>query len=157
MLPDGSYIPDRYSPTGYLMAPTADLGPVATAGRQAGVIYRQIMAGGDPVRVGLAQSYLIGSLGIHLGHAGLFDYQREGSIFTNYDQHRQWRNVSNVNVGLYCQQAGLPLDVTLSIAGTFAAAASDNRNWKAPFFLDPQTAEFIKLGYELGEARRFEK
>ena len=157
MLPDGSYIPDRYSPTGHLMAPTADLAPVAAAGRQAGVIYRQMMVGGDPVRVGLAQNYLIGSLGIHLGHAGLFDYQREGSIFTKYDQHRQWRNVSNVNVGLFCQQAGLPLDVTLSIAGTFAAAASNNRNWKAPFFLDPQTAEFIKLGYELGEARRFEK
>jgi hypothetical protein len=157
MLPGGSYIPDRYSPTGYLMAPTADLGPVATAGRQAGVTYRLMMAGGDPVRVGLAQNYLIGSLGIHLGHAGMFDYQREGSIFTKYDQHPQWRNVSNVNVGLFCQQAGLPLDMTLSIAGTFALVASDNRNLRAPYFLNHQTAEFIKLGYELGEARKFEK
>ena len=47
--------------------------------------------------------------------------------------------------------------MTLSIAGTFALVASDNRNLRAPYFLNHQTAEFIKLGYELGEARKFEK
>ena len=155
VLPDGSYIPDRYSRTGHLMAPLPDLNPVATAGREAGVIYRKIMSGGDPVRVGLAQDYMIATLGVHLGHAGLFDYQREGSIFTRYQQHPQWRNVSNVNVGLFCQQAGLSLAGTLAISGAFALPFSANRDLNAPYFLDHQTAEFIKLGHELGESGKF--
>lgn len=38
-LPDGSRVPDPYSPTGDLMSPTEDLGPVARAGRAAGTAW----------------------------------------------------------------------------------------------------------------------
>jgi len=37
-----------------------------------------------------------------------------------FTQLRQFRDVSNFNVGLYMQQAGFTLDETLSIAGGFA-------------------------------------
>src|SRR4051812_20126273 len=36
VLPDGSFVPDRFSPTGRLMSPMPDLAPVATAGRNTG-------------------------------------------------------------------------------------------------------------------------
>lgn len=50
---------------------------------------------------------LLVGLGTKLGHAGTFDYQREGSFLEGYTQHPQFRDISNVNVGVFAQQAGL--------------------------------------------------
>lgn len=45
--------------------------------------------------------------GFAIGHGGEFDYQRgPGNSITGFEQRRQFRNVSNVNVGLFGQQAG---------------------------------------------------
>jgi hypothetical protein len=57
-----------------------------------------------------------------LGQGGTFDYQRRryNSGKNGYTQLRQFRDVSNFNVGLLCQQAGLSRWATLRIAGEYA-------------------------------------
>jgi hypothetical protein len=97
----------------------------------------------------------LASLGIHLGQGGVYDYQREGNRIKGFTQLPQFRNVANVNVGLFCQQAGLPLEAALGIAGTYAALFSSNSDSSQPYFLDKRTAEFIKVGYELGKSGKF--
>jgi len=150
ILPDGSRIPDRYSATGDLMSPVADLADVAAAGRETARIYRLLRSSPDTSEGGL-WGY-IASFGHHVGHGGLFDYQRgPGNSITGFEQRRQFRNVSNVNVGLFGQQAGLTLDQVLANAGTFASWKSSNAKSQEPYGLDPQTREFIELGYKIGE------
>jgi hypothetical protein len=46
----------------------------------------------------------------NIGRGGVYDYQRQGNHLTCIAQPRQYRDVSNFNVGLFCQQAGLPLE-----------------------------------------------
>ncbi len=104
-----------------------------------------------------APAYLIAALGRHLGHGGKFDYQRQGNSISGFTQLRHFRNISNVNVGLLCQQAGLSLEETLSTAGKFARARSSNYKESEPHGLDPQTAEYIQRGYEIGESGLYGK
>jgi hypothetical protein len=100
------------------MSPVADLRPVAAAGRQAGLRYREML--NSPETAPLALLYLATALGTSLGHAGTFDYQRRGNLITGYTQLPQFREVSNINVGLFGQQAGLTLDEILKITRAFA-------------------------------------
>lgn len=65
-------------------------------------------------------------------------------------QLRQFRNVSNVNVGLIMQQAGFKLEAILQIAGGYAQEKSSNYRPGEPYGLGPQTREFIELGYRIG-------
>jgi hypothetical protein len=55
---------------------------------------------------------LMASLGIYVGHAA-FDYQRCGNYITGFVQLRPYKDVSNFDAGLFCQQAGLSLNETL--------------------------------------------
>jgi hypothetical protein len=112
-LPDGETIPDPNSPTGKLMSPVADLSPVAAAGRETGAIFRSML--NNPESAAGAALYLGASPGLAVGQGGTFDYQREGNRVTGLTQRPQFRDVSNVNVGLFAQQPGLTLDETLKI------------------------------------------
>ena len=81
----------------------------------------------------------------YLHQGGVFDYQREDGVYV-----ADYRNVSNFNVGLLCQQSGLSLDETLRIAGGYASAFSNNAKPGMPYSLDPKTAEYTRIGYEVG-------
>jgi hypothetical protein len=152
-LPDGSRIPDPNSPTGYVMSRVQDLGPVAAAGRQFGATYRRLAS--SPKTAELAKANLYGSLGLSVGHGGTYDYQRSGHFYSGYTQFPQFRDVSNVNVGLLAQQAGLTLDQALDIAGLYAKYFSSNAMPGQEHGLDPRTAEFIKIGFRIGESGAF--
>jgi hypothetical protein len=154
-LPDGQTIPDSNSPTGTLMSPVADLTPVADSGRQTGAISQSMLS--NPETAESAASYLGASLGAAVGQDGIFDYQRQGNHFTGFTQLPQFRDVSNVNVGLFSQQAGLTLDETLRIAGKFAHFGSSNARPNEPYGLDPRTAQFIRTGFNLGQRGAFDK
>jgi hypothetical protein len=135
VLPKGDRIPDaepeieaNRSPTDYMMSPVADLAPVAAAGRAVGERYRAIAS----VSPGAAELYLKAELGLNVATGGKFDYQRRGPqlkglanealrrknvdkpmrdwVAEPFIQRRQFRSVSNFNVGLFCQQAGLSLE-----------------------------------------------
>lgn len=104
-----------------------------------------------------ATSYLMGALGTYLGHGGVFDYQRRGNMITGYTQLPQFRHVSNFNIGLFAQQAGLPLEDTLRIAGTFAKWFSSNYKPHQPYGLDPENVEFIRKGFDAGTSGTFDR
>jgi len=156
VLPNGKPVVDDTSPTGHLMSPFADLGNVAAAGRQAGARFRALLAL-DPAGT-RAFEYAYEAVKATLGQGGDFDYQRrinkdDPSGFT---QLRQFRNVSNVNVGLYMQQMGVPRWMALEIAGRYARRYSSNAKSDQPYGLDPQTREFIELGYKIGSQGHFD-
>lgn len=148
VLPDKSTIPDPQSPTGQLMAPTADLSEVAAAGRQAKETLDKLSVF-PPAYL----AYLAGTLGSNVGQAGRFDYQRQGNIVTGYTHLQQFVKVSNLNVGLFAQQAGLTLDQTLIIAGEFARLRSSN----GEDGLNRTQREFITLGYKIGASGMFDR
>ena len=153
-LPNGGTVADDHSVTGHLMAPVADLTPVASAGREVGETYRDLL--NDPETAASALPYLAASMLINVGRGGRFDYQRRGNHVTGFVQLPQYRDVSNFNVGLFCQQAGLSLDETLTAAGRFAQVLSRNAKPDRPYQLDPRTAEFINVGYDAGRSRLFD-
>ncbi len=136
------------------MAPVADLSPVATTGREVGETYKNLL--NDPETASGALPYLAASMLINVGQGGRFDYQRRGNHITGFIQLPQYRDVSNFNVGLFCQQAGLSLDETLTAAGNFARILSLNAKPDRPYRLDPRTAEFIKVGYDAGRSHVFD-
>ena len=152
VLPNGSNVVDPNSPTGKMMSPVANLGNVAAAGRLTGQIYRDLLAQGDDN----AFMFLIGGLGGAVGTGGSFDYQRSGNPITGFTQLPQFRDVSNFNVGLFSQQAGLTLDETLRTAGTYGRVMSSNASPGRPYGLDPQTARFITQGYQAGASGMFQ-
>jgi hypothetical protein len=154
VLPDGSTISDPQSSTGKVMSPAADLSAVAAAGRQAGSTYRSMLS--SPEGAAAAFPYLATMLGLNVGHAGSFDYQRRGNKVTGYTQLRQFAHVSNVNVGLFAQQAGLSLEETLWIAGKFACRFSGNAKENEPYCLDPEQLQFITTGYKIGQSGTFD-
>jgi hypothetical protein len=153
-LPNGESLPDAQSPTGSVMSPVGDLNPVAAAGRQAGETYFSLSPTNPETELGAA-AYLAEKLLLNLGHAGTFDYQREGNSLTGFTQLRQFRPVSKVNVGLFCQQAGLSLEDTLAVAGAYARIFSKNAKPDRPSGLDPETEQFTRMGYELGQSGVF--
>lgn len=161
VLPDGSKVPDSNSWAGYMMSPVADLSHVAVAGRRTGSVYRTLSQIGALSRNPLVRStplaYLYGSLGVHFRHGGLFDYQREGNSITGFTQRPEFRNVSNFNVGLFGQQAGLSLDETKSIASAYAQIFSNNAHPENSYGLDTDTADYIERGYEAGQSGIFDR
>jgi hypothetical protein len=147
VLPDGQTVLDPFTGS-QLKSPVADLAPVAVAGRQVGNAFRAMLQ--NPDTTAGAGIYLATSLGIYLGHGGRFDYQQEGNHITGFTQLRQYKDVSNFNVGLFCQQAGLSLDESLRIAGGYARFFSSNANRDQPFGLDQRTRDLITTGYDIG-------
>jgi hypothetical protein len=77
-------------------------------------------------------------------------------MITGYTQLPQFRPIANVNVGLLGQQAGLTLEETLDIAGTYARWRSSNADPNSPYGLDPKTLHYIKRGYEIGQSGMFD-
>jgi hypothetical protein len=65
--------------------------------------------------------------------------------------------VSNLNVGLFAQQAGLTLEQVLEIAGKFARNLSKNSDPNRPYGLSANQFEFITLGYKIGESGMYDK
>ncbi len=154
VLPDGSKIAHAESPTGFVMSPKADLHDVAAQGRRIGEVYRSILA--NPFTSPSAYLYLFSALGLNVGQGGTYDHQRRGNMITGYTQLRRFRPIANVNVGLLAQQAGLTLDQTLDIAGTYARWRSSNADPNAPHGLDPETLHYIKRGHEIGQSGMFD-
>lgn len=158
VLPNRQKIPtgDDPSKPQYLMSPTADLAPVAAAGRGVGSTCRTLQDSPDPQTGGGAFSYLGTNLQIYLGHGGNFDYQRQGHFLTGFVFFIEFVSVSNFNVGLFCQQAGLTLDETLQIAGTLAAIMSRNGNPGNPYSLADLQYKYMVLGYQTGASGAFD-
>jgi hypothetical protein len=155
VLPNGSTIPDKTSPTGNLMSPTPDLSAVAAAGQQVGLTYRAMLS--NPQTAGGAFPYLVAQLGLNVAHWGKFDYQRRGNIFTGGVHLTQFAHVSNFNVGLFSQQAGLTLEETLWTAGKFACNWSGNAKPGEPYCLNPEDQlQYITAGYKAGQSGMFD-
>jgi len=154
VLPDGSKIPDKDSPTGFMRAPVADLAEVARAGRETGRAFLSLL--GDPANPVVAFDFLFRSLRRDLAQGGTFDYQRERNETGEYNQLREYRNVSNFNVGLYNQQAGLSLEATLTIAGAYARLKSGNADPAEPYGLAREQRDFIEHGFRAGQSGAFD-
>lgn len=153
--PDGELVRDDYT-KGFLMGPLgADLAKVAEAGRSLGDLTKTMLENPNSSSDTLA---VLGSgLLLNLGHGGTFDYQRVGSYSDGFTQYRQFRDIADVNVGLFAQQAGLSKDETLSVSGFFARNLSSNTHPSEPYSLDPRTRVLIEQGYALGESGAFNR
>lgn len=149
-LPDGTLVKDEHSPTGFLMGPPGrELKQVADAGHLSGVIFRSLLR--KPFTFPGAFYFLIATLGVNLGYSGRFDDQREGSYLRGYIQHRQFQAISNVNVGLFAQQLGLPRSLTFWITGKFASLFSSNYSPSEPNGIPPINRGNMEKGYQIGE------
>ena len=148
-MPNGHHIRDDHSESKLLMSPIDNLNDVAAAGREAGKNYRTIR--NNPRTSGSQGFSIIADMARNVGQGGKFDYQREGNFATGFKQHRQFRNVSNFNVGLFMQQTGLyTLEQTLDISGKFASLFSSNYRKDRPHGLDPRAERWIRIGYNAG-------
>lgn len=149
-LPNGQElrIPSADGTDSPLLSPVADLSPVAAAGRATGEVYRQILK--YPGQQGKAITFLVSSLGSHLGQGGVFDYQRKGTRLTGYTQFPDYVHVSNYNVGLFRQQAGLSIEDTLDTAGRVAGFISKNADPSTRYGLNSQQERYIRQGYADG-------
>ncbi len=161
-LPDGSRVPDSYSPTRDLMSPVEDLRQVAAAGRSAGRNGLSglvtILAPGTTTLSPAIVEQVYEQTRAAIAQGGEFDYQRKAAVGekSGFVQLRQFRNVSNFNVGLFMQQAGAPLWVTLLIAGVYAWRNSSNYAPDERYGLERQTREFIEHGYAAGKSGVFD-
>jgi RHS repeat-associated protein len=150
-LPNGKYVDDPRSPTGHMMAPAADLSDVAAAGKETKKIFEHLLASDDGSS---AIPFLIGSLAATVATGGQYDYQRVGPqsdlVTGGFQQLRQFKAVSNFDVGLFAQQAGLTLSETIGIASTYAKMISTNKDRSGTGGMDPETYHFTVLGYQTG-------
>ena len=152
VLPNGKNVPSFEDPkTAFLMSPVEDLSGVAAAGWETG---RDIRV--SPFEI-IDNAYKL--IGRDLAQGGRFDYQRRQNPddVSGYTQLRQFRDVSNFNVGLYMQQAGIPLVATLMVAGQYAKKHSSNYMPDEPYGLDPRVKRWIERGYEAGETGGFKR
>ena len=156
VLPNGKNVRSSEDPqTEFLMSPVEDLSEVAVAGWEAGrkAVGKALT---DPLK---AKAYGRELVRKDLGQGGRFDYQRLWSPDDDapgYLQLRQFRDVSNFNVGLYMQRVGLfPLGSVLEIAGEYAREHSSNYMPGEPYGLDPRVKRWIERGYEAGESGAF--
>jgi hypothetical protein len=138
---------------GPLMSRVRDIREVAAAGRRVGTTYQQLLH--NPATAPGVFGYLIAELGVNLGHGGIFDDQREGNSVTGFKQFPQFQDVSNFNVGLFCQQAGLTREETLTVAGRFARMFSSNSRRDQPYGLHPRQKKYIEKGYAAGASGMF--
>jgi len=132
------------------MSPVGDLSAVAAAGRQAGAMYLSLLD--DPETAQTALAYLGGNLATNLGHGDTFDHQRQSNHVSGFRQLPQFKSISNINVGLFAQQAGLTLNETLTIAGKFARVFSRNARPDQPYGLEQDTTHFITTGFNPGQS-----
>jgi hypothetical protein len=157
VLPNGKTLPNEYSSRGVLMSPFEDLRAVAEAGRQ---MRKSAVTNwlDDPLKAQDAYRYAVELVRKELGQGGQFDYQRlwiPDNAASDYLQLPQFRDVSNFNVGLFMQQAWVPLETTLLIAGEYAKAHSSNYMPDQPYGLDPRTRQWIERGYKVGKTGMF--
>ncbi|HVY87275.1 MAG TPA: hypothetical protein VG942_00300 [Hyphomonadaceae bacterium] len=157
VLPNGEKVPsDEPDRPPFLMSPVADLSEVARAGRITGAKLRIKLASRFWEFPGYAEE-LVGQA---LAQGGQFDYQRtlnpDGA--PGYVQLRQFRDVSNFNVGLFMQQTGFfpRVDEVLWIAGQYAKKHSRNYMEKEPYGLDPRVRRWIERGFAAGESGLFD-
>jgi hypothetical protein len=136
-----------------LFWPVADLSEVARAGRETGQQFRSLLSG--TTNPFLPLSFLVDSLRRDLAQGGTFDYQRDRTESGEFLQLRHYTNVSNFNVGLYSQQAGLSLEETLAVAGGYALVRSGNADRTQPYGLAREQREFIELGFRAGQSGGF--
>jgi hypothetical protein len=104
-----------------------------------------------------ASGYLLMTVGRNLGHGGVFDYQRRGNMLAGYRQFRDFKHVSNFNIGLFAQQAGLTLEEALGISGRFASMFSKNAQPDQPYGLDPEDTDYIRRGFAAGQSGMFDQ
>jgi hypothetical protein len=130
------------------MSPTADLSAVAAAGRRTGFMHRAMLI--NPLTAGAAPAWMVANLRANVSHGGTFDYQRRGDQFLG-----QFTPVSNVNVGLFAQQAGLSLEETLAIAGLYARRYSNNARPGESYGLNPNQLKYITAGFKIGQSGAF--
>jgi hypothetical protein len=141
VLPDGRklIVKDEKGQETALLSPKADLSEVAAAGKATRQTYEDYLNSSEP---GAADGHRLGALLRYLGHGGLFDYQREGNpVIGNlaefvpglpkFKQHPAYQPVSNFNVGLFSQQAGMSLEETLRNASWYA------KHWSSNYMPDP--------------------
>jgi hypothetical protein len=151
--PNGSSVPDKYNSQGdhkgVMVGPTSDLSGVAAAGRNLKKEIDMLIAEGDLER---AKALLYSALATNVATGGNFDYQRHGpqsDLFTGgFEQFRTFRDVSNFNVGLFAQQAGLNWDETISFARVYAFFMSSNA--RGSYTPDARNYEMTREGYEAG-------
>jgi len=148
VLPDGSKIPDPKSSTGYLQSPSSDLAVVARAGRETGAAFKSLSENSETA--GAALPFLTYSMRRDLNQGGTYDYQRDGSTYL-----KDYEHVSNFNVGLYSQQAGLSLSDTLSIAGAYGKYFLNNPQSRDSYGLTNDQRTFMELGYRAGQSGGF--
>jgi hypothetical protein len=143
-----------YSPsgllTGSLMSPTSDVGSVVKAGKQFGLAVLTLSIY-NPL---LGATVFVAGLGAYLGHYGVFDYQRKGLPPFTTKFYPQYIRVSNFNIGVFAQQAGVPEKVILAIAGAYARVLSNNATADQLYGLT-QNREMIHLGYSLSALGAF--
>ena len=99
--------------------------------------------------------FLAAELGLCLSQGGIFDYQRSGNFISGFEHYSDFRDVSNFNVGLFCQQVGLLLEETLKISGKFASLFSGNARPDKPYGLDPRNVEFTEAGFKAGQSGQY--
>ena len=110
----------------------------------------------NPEFSGSASTYLASAILRAVGQGGTYDYQRNRNPFNGkYTQLPQFRDVSNFNVGLLTQAAGLTEDEALSYAGDLAYFESSNYSPNQPYGLSLRTAAFICLGFSYGQSGAF--
>lgn len=135
------------------MSPIDDLSLVARAGRAARTAWISegiAIAALTPENLEKHYKQVYAFVRSALAQGGEFDYQRKAALGekSGFVQLRQFRNVSNFNVGLFMQQAAFPLKATLWIAGQYAKENSSNYRPDQDYGLDPQTRDFIERGRE---------
>ena len=148
-LPNGNTVQDPYTHQP-LMSPTADLSNVAAAGKTIKKDVNTTLNPGDEGSGFAALTYLYSALKQDLRQNGDFDYQRATFISGDLQQLPQFRDVSNFNVGLLAQQAGLSLTDILTLAGTYARVNSSNYHSEQPHGLDERTRVLTELGFQTG-------
>ncbi|MSP75812.1 MAG: hypothetical protein EXR12_06720 [Rhodospirillaceae bacterium] len=157
ILPNGKTVPNEYSRTRVLMSPFEDLKGVAEAGRET---LKSLVANwlNDPLKVEEVFKSAVELTRKELGQGGRLDYQRlwiPDDSAPDYLQLPQFRDVSNFNVGLFTQQAWVPLETTLMIAGEYAKRHSSNYMADQRYGLDPRTRQWIERGYKIGKTGMF--
>jgi len=136
------------------MTPVRDLSQIAAAGREARQRFQMRLPAPETAETALSELAI--TLLFDLGHGGKFDFQRKGSFLFGYSQYPQFRDVSNFNVGLLCQQSGLTLEETLTVAGHFAHFFSSNYAPNEPYGVDARDRKFIERGSLSGASGVFE-
>ena len=130
-LPDGTFIANAKSPTGYLVAPPwADFRAVYAGGQA--IASENAFENIAPIRAAIAQG-------------GSFDFQRDAGTG---ESNSIYAAASNYSVGVFMAGAGYSLDESLIVAETYALHNSSN-------FLSKDRLEWIEAGWRDATAGRW--